>query len=76
MTAHNLVTAALVYLSLGSLVWVALYSAGMIQETYRKRSKPKIAITLASIGVVCGWPVVGFVFFAGIFSGLAERARR
>lgn len=60
-----MITAVLVYLLIGSLVWLALYCAGIIQGAYRNRPDRKVAVTLASLGVVLGWPL-----FAAMFLGM------
>jgi hypothetical protein len=69
MRAHDVVTCGLVYLAVGSIVWMALYGAGLVQEAYAKRRDPKLAILLASIGVIVGWPMVAWVFLAGLIEG-------
>lgn len=69
MRAHDVVTCGLVYLAIGSIVWLALYHQGIVQEAYEKRRDPKLAIVFASIGVVCGWPLIVMVFFAGVIEG-------
>jgi len=72
MRAHDVVTCLLVYLAIGSIVWLALYHQGIIAEAYAKRRNPTLAIVFASFAVIVGWPFVARVFFAGIL----KRARR
>lgn len=69
MRAHDVVTCCLVYLAIGSIVWLALYHQGIVQEAYEKRRDPRLAIVFASFAVVVGWPFVAWVFFAGVIEG-------
>lgn len=66
LSAHDVVTCMLVYTAIGSLVWVALYSAGIIQKTCANLKHSRFSIVLASIATVIGWPVFGWVFAAGL----------
>lgn len=68
MSVHDAVTVVLVYLAIGALVWVALYSAGLIQQACAENSRA--AVVLVSIGVFVGWPVLAFVFGAGLLQGM------
>lgn len=59
------------WILIGSLVWCALYLAGIIQQTLRRRRySSRLGIVLASIGVIVGWPVVVGVFLSGVLSSL------
>lgn len=60
-----IVTVSLVYILIGCFVWLALYCAGIIQDAYRNRPDPRVAVTLASLGVVFGWPL-----FAAVVLGM------
>jgi len=62
MRAHDVVTCALVYLAIGSIVWMLLYGLGIVQEAYAKRRDPRLAIVFASFAVIVGWPFVAWVF--------------
>lgn len=74
MSAHDAVTCILVYLAIGSIVWLAMYHQGIISEAYAKRRDPQLAIVFASVAVIVGWPIVAWAFFAGIIEG--QKARR
>lgn len=60
MSAHDAVTAVLVWLAIGSFVWMTLLCTGVIQlvTVWRLRSRP--ALVLASVYVIVAWPAVGY----------------
>lgn len=57
MSAHDLVTCALVYLSVGSCIWLVLDGLGVISNSFVER--PSAAgrhVVLATLMMIAGWP--------------------
>jgi hypothetical protein len=72
MSAHDLITASLVYLSIGSAIWVVLDGLGIIENTFIERAAPSgRAMVLATLMMIVGWPW----FVAAWINGM-RRARR
>jgi len=58
---HDLVTASLVYLCAGGLLWVLLDYLGIVEATFIARSKPgkplsAWALVLPTIAMIVLWP--------------------
>ncbi|MDI1265004.1 MAG: hypothetical protein PS018_17275 [bacterium] len=69
MTAHDAVTCCLVWLTIGSIVWLALYYQGILTEAYAKRQRVTLSIVFASFAVIVGWPFVAWVFLSSVIEG-------
>jgi hypothetical protein len=66
------VTAGLVWLLIGSIIWMLMFSAGIVTQSRREASN--FAIVLVSAGVIIAWPLVVLVFIGGVLSA-ARRVR-
>lgn len=75
LSAHDLVTVVLVYLAIGSLVWLAVWCSGAVHDSYRKHPDGP-GIVIASVGVVVLWPYVAAMFGIGLVHGWRQGARR
>lgn len=73
MSAHNLVTCFLVYLSIGSLIWLVLDGLGVIDHSFRVRphSSGK-ALVLASAMMIVGWPAFIYCWLRGMVRRQAQ----
>jgi hypothetical protein len=65
-----LVTCALVYLLVGSLIWLFLDWAGIVKSSYRARlarGEPTTwgGLTLATVFVIVGWPMFVSMWIKG-----------
>lgn len=52
-----LVTFLLVYLSIGSLIWLLLDGLGIIDNTFAARRSSAQAMVLATLMMIFGWPL-------------------
>lgn len=67
MTSDNLVSWAFTYVLVGAVVWMLIFSSGLMDKRFEEsRSR---AIT-ASIGVVLGWWIFVGAFVLGFCHGL------
>lgn len=58
LSAHDLVTCVLVYLSIGSLVWLVLDGLGIINNRFVAHpQRSGRALVLATLMMIVGWPV-------------------
>jgi len=78
VTAHDLVTAGLIYLCAGSLLWVLLDAWGIVEHTIKARQKrgeksSLAALVIATLMMILAWPVFVFGFLAGMVAGLIAR---
>jgi len=57
ISAHDLVTGTLVYLSIGSGLWVVLDGLGIIDNSFSARtSASRRAMVLATLMMILAWP--------------------
>lgn len=57
MSLHDLVTCALVYLSIGGVIWLVLDGLGIIDNTFAVRPDATgRAMVLATLMMIFGWP--------------------
>lgn len=67
MSLHDLVTACLVYLSVGSLIWLLLDGLGIIDNTFAARSNATArAMVLATLMMIVAWPLFVFTWIKGM----------
>jgi len=67
ISAHDLVTGALVYLSIGSGVWLVLDGLGIIENSFVEHpAKSGRAMVIATLMMIAGWPVFIWCFFKGL----------
>lgn len=74
MSAADAVSWAFVYVLIGAVIWMLMFSAGLIKEAWGRASG--IGVLLASIGAVVAWPVIVWTFAIGLINGHRERVRR
>ena len=75
LSAHDLVTIALVYLAIGSAGWSMLFASGAIHDSYQK-TPSIVGLTIASIGAIIGWPIFVLVFVLGVVHGWRRGSRK
>lgn len=75
MSAHDVVTGFLVYLSIGSLIWMVLDGLGIIATTYAERradnTAPALlrgAMVVATVLTILLWPLFVFRMAKGVWS--------
>lgn len=56
-TWHHVITCLLVHCSIGSLIWVILDGLGIIDNTFAKRNCGAVAMVLATLFMIVGWPL-------------------
>lgn len=62
-----IVTCALVYCSIGSMIWLILDGLGIIDNTYAERNAASSrAMILATLMVIVGWPVFVWQWVRGM----------
>lgn len=66
ISAHDLVTCALVYLSVGSCIWLVLDGLGVIGNTFADRDASRQAMVLATLMMILGWPLFVFWWVKGM----------
>ncbi|WP_445222217.1 hypothetical protein ACKWRH_21415 [Bradyrhizobium sp. Pa8] len=71
MGADDLVNWVFAYMLIGAVIWMLMYSAGLIHKAWGTVSHA--AVVFASIAAIIGWPVIVFAFFAGVWSGRRMR---
>jgi hypothetical protein len=74
MSSDDLVNYAFAYVLIGAVIWMLMFSAGLITETLQKRiaagdAAPHFALVLASVAVVVAWPLMVIVFVHGMWTG-------
>lgn len=68
MSPADLVTPALVYLSIGSVLWLVLDGLGIIDNTFAARArKSKRAMVLATLMMIAGWPAFVVSWLRGMW---------
>lgn len=73
MTAHNFITCVLVYLMIGSLIWMILDGLGVIDHSFRERPHASgKALVLASLMMIFGWPVFIYCWLRGMVRRQAQ----
>lgn len=57
MSFDDLVTSALIYLSIGGVIWLVLDGLGIIDSTFAARTQASSrAMVLATLMMIFGWP--------------------
>lgn len=68
MSADDLITPALVYLSIGAVLWLVLDGLGIIDNTFATRAQASSrAMVLATLMMIVGWPVFVFNWLKGMW---------
>jgi hypothetical protein len=62
LSPHDLVTATLLYIATGAVIWMMLWGSGLVDQTrlhWAALGKPVsgVVIALASFYVIVAWPV-------------------
>lgn len=66
ITAHDIVTAILIYLSIGAVCWLVLDGLGVITNTFASRPKATaVGMVLASVMMIVIWPKFVYVWLVG-----------
>jgi hypothetical protein len=63
-----MVTAFLVYCSVGSLIWLVLDGLGIIENTFAARNSSTGAMVLATLFMIVGWPLFVWKWAKGMAS--------
>ena len=66
MSAHDLVTWGLVYLSVGSGIWLVLDGLGVISNSFAAKQSRSGALVLATLMMIVGWPVFIYAWLKGM----------
>lgn len=70
ISLHDLVTVCLVYLIIGSLIWLVLDGLGIIGNTFVERPSASFrSLVLASAMMILGWPVFVLSWVMGMLRG-------
>jgi hypothetical protein len=77
MSVHDVVTCVLVYLEIGSLIWMVLDGLGLVQAGYlasraRGEASPAGALVLATMMVIVLWPRLVFIWLKGMWGFAAK----
>lgn len=71
ISAHNLVTCTLVYLSVGSLIWLVLDGLGIIENSFVEHpQRSSRALVFATVMMIVGWPKFVAAWIIGMRKGL------
>lgn len=63
-----IVTTCLIYLSVGSMIWLILDGLGIINNTFDARHhSSKRAMVLATLMMIAGWPVFVAAWLRGMW---------
>jgi hypothetical protein len=71
MSPDDLITPALVYLSIGGVLWLVLGGLGIVDNTFAARSQMtavRIRMVLATLAMIAGWPAFVFRYLKGMWS--------
>ena len=65
----DLITPALIYLSIGGVLWLVLDGLGIIDNTFAARTQASSrAMVLATLMMIAGWPLFVFRWLKGMWS--------
>jgi hypothetical protein len=65
----GLITPALIYLSVGGVLWLVLDGLGIIDNTFATRTRDaKSEMVLATMMMIVGWPLFVFNWLKGMWS--------
>jgi len=73
MTADDLANYAFAYVLIGAVIWMLLVSGGLMQKAFQHSLAVSVMV---SFGLILGWPMLVFVFFAGMVQGQRQRRAR
>lgn len=67
MSFDGLVTAMLIYLSIGAVIWLVLDGLGIIDNTFAARTRTSAqAMVLATLMMIAAWPCFVFSWLNGM----------
>lgn len=67
MSFDGLITAAFIYLSIGSVIWLALDGLGIIDNSFAARNQASSrAMVLATLMMILAWPLFIFNWLKGM----------
>lgn len=67
ISRETIITGCMVYLSVGSMIWLILDGLGVIDNTFAARNRScKRAMVLATIFMIFGWPMFVFSWVKGM----------
>lgn len=66
--SDKIIEAFLIYLSIGSLIWLILDGLGIIDNTYAKRNSHPRAMVLATLYMILAWPWFIAMWLKGMWS--------